>query len=332
MNRFHKLIKNLKAKVTLSNSFHKTVFKMQSNNGETTNVLTHETNNRVSLDEAVENAKKRIYQLGDKDGITIEERLSLLKQLTEFEFGRYLLINRGLTGYWTRYINLYPKRKHEYNVTHPLEKFILERSPGIVASQQRFDVCQRLLTENIKDNMKVCSLPCGLMDDLLTLEIANRNNVKFVGIDIDENSVKTATEFAKSLNLENKCIFYIMDAWKMEFKQEFDILTSNMLVQYVEDEALIVKFYKLVFDALKNDGVLIISCLLSPSSVDWTQTKCDMKDVKLSTAVFYDICQVKWSNYILREKMIQQLKDVGFKTVDTYYDEIKRFPTLLAKK
>ena len=162
MRRFHKLIKTFKTDLILNNSI-KTLFKMQKNSNEDIkNILTHETN-EVNLDDIVEDTKNRLIQMGDKDGVTVQERLSLLKQLTEFKFGRYLLINRGLTGYWTRYINLYPKRKHEYNVTHQLEKFILEGAPGIIASQQRFDVFQNLLKENIADNMKICSLPCGLM-------------------------------------------------------------------------------------------------------------------------------------------------------------------------
>jgi ubiquinone/menaquinone biosynthesis C-methylase UbiE len=211
-------------------------------------------------------------------------------------------------------------------------KFLLERAPGIIASQQRFDIFQNLLKENIKENMKVCSLPCGLMDDLLTLEIPNINNVEFIGIDIDENSVSTAKAYAKSLNLDKICNFYVMDAWKMDFIKEFDIVTSNMLVQYVSDEDAIMKFYKLVFNSLKNDGIFIISCLLPMSAVDWSKSKYDMKDVKLSAVVFYDIIQAKWTQFILREKMIKQLIETGFKTFETYYDEIKRFPSLLAKK
>jgi ubiquinone/menaquinone biosynthesis C-methylase UbiE len=329
MRRFHKLIKSFNNNLILNNTI-KTSCKMQTK-GDFKNILTHETN-EVNLDDIVESIKQRLIQMGYKDGITVQERLNLLKQLTEFEFGRYLLINRGLTGYWTRYINLYQKRKHEYNVTHPLERFLLERAPGIIASQQRFDIFQNLLKENIKDNMKVCSLPCGLMDDLLTLEISNRKNVEFIGIDIDENSVSTAKAYAKSLNLDKMCNFYVMDAWKMDFIKEFDIVTSNMLVQYVSDEDSIMKFYKLVFNSLKNDGIFIISCLLPMSAVDWSKSKYDMKDVKLSAVVFYDIIQAKWTQFILREKMIQQLIETGFKTVETYYDEIKRFPSLLAKK
>ena len=327
----NKLIKNQYKQqnqiITLKNSL-KTLFKMQKDDRQ--NVLTHETTD-LKLDSVVEDAKKRILEVGDKNGFFVEKRLTLLKELTEFKFGRYLLINRGLTGYYTRYINLYPKRKHEYNITHPLEEFILN-SPGIVASQQRFDICQKLLKEHITDGMTVCSLPCGLMDDLLTLNLPNTTNVNFVGIDIDKESTNSAADDAKKLNLEKICTFYTMDAWEMKFKKEFDIVTSNMLVQYVNEDEKIKEFYKLIYESLKNNGILIISCLLPMSVVDWRKTKYKNEDVIKISAIFYDICQVKWSNFIMTETMIQQLKNVGFSSFEIHYDEIKRFPTILAKK
>lgn len=294
-------------------------------------VLTHATK-KINLDEIVLNARKRIIEGGDRDELKVEELLNVLDNLTKFEFGRNLLINRGLTGYWTRYINLYPKLKHEYNIVNEIEKFILERSPGICASQQRFEIFQVLLAKHIKDEMKICSLPCGLMDDLLTLEISNTPNIRFVGIDIDEDSTKQAYETAKNKNIDGMCTFHTLDAWKIDIKNEFDIVTSNMLVQYCKSDEAIQKFYKIVYDSLKLNGILIIGCLLDPKTIDWSKTSYTSKEVKMSSFIFYEICQVNWTNYQSVDKMTHDLKNSGFKTIDVYYDKCKRFPTLLARK
>jgi len=34
----------------------------------------------------------------------VEQQLEILKELTNFELGRFLIVNRGLNGHWTDYI------------------------------------------------------------------------------------------------------------------------------------------------------------------------------------------------------------------------------------
>ena len=290
------------------------------------NILTHETT-ECNFDEVVERYRKKIIARGEKEGASTEELLNILKEMTQFEFGRNLLINRGANGYMTRYISLYQKRKDEYKIKSSLEKLILE-SPMTIAYQQRFDVCQSLLKKLIiKDEMKVCSLPCGLMDDLLTLNLSKETNVKFVGIDIDQNSTIGAFENAKKLNLDQKCIFYTMDAWKIEFENEFDILTSNGLIQYVKDPNDVIKFYRLVYDSLKIPGFFIISSYKVPNILDVSNKS--LNDLQIFNK---EILQAKFSYFPSAEEIIGDLKFIGFDEFEVFYDEMKMCPTILAIK
>lgn len=292
---------------------------------ENDNVLTHETV-ECSLDDVVEKYKKKITERGDTEDARSSELLNLLQQMTEFEFGKSLLINRGATGPMTSYINLYPKRKHEYNIKNEVERLILE-SPMTIASQQRFEVCQDLLKKHIRNGMSVCSLPCGIMDDLITLELPKSINVKFVGIDIDQNSISGALENAKRMNVDQKCQFYKMDAWKLKFKNEFDILTSNGLIQYVEKHADILKFYKIVYEALKENGIFIVSCFIPPSTLD-----SKYKSFNILQIFSKDILKIRFNNFQTEEQISKDLIEIGFENIEVHYDDLKISPTILAIK
>ncbi|CEO17198.1 hypothetical protein RMONA_04060 [Rickettsia monacensis] len=52
---------------------------------------------------------------------------------------------------------------------YPLEIWILYHAPSIKATQERFKIFQKILQDKLEDGMQFISVPCGTMDDLLTL-------------------------------------------------------------------------------------------------------------------------------------------------------------------
>ena len=74
--------------------------------------------------------------------LPLDDELELLHQLNEFELGRFLLSHRGLNGYWTAYIILHAKLQKEL---HPLEDWLIHCAPGILATQERFEIFQEKL-------------------------------------------------------------------------------------------------------------------------------------------------------------------------------------------
>ncbi len=63
---------------------------------------------------------------------------------------------------------------------------MLQKSPGTLATRERFSVFQKLLADLIKENSVCCSVPCGLITEFVTLDFdENIENVEFVGIDLD---------------------------------------------------------------------------------------------------------------------------------------------------
>jgi hypothetical protein len=95
----------------------------------------------------------KIKQQGDKPYTTVMDQLELLTQLNEFDFGRYLLQNQGINGYWTHYMLTHPwfgrkaGKNNRDEVLTKLESFLLNRAPTTLATQQRFEI---FLRENQK--------------------------------------------------------------------------------------------------------------------------------------------------------------------------------------
>lgn len=132
--------------------------------------------------------------------LSLQKEISLLEQLAQFELGRFLLVNKGLNGYWISYIIIHGLQKDDL---HPLEKWILLEAPAVKATQERFNIFQQVLKGNLRPKVKVASIPCGLMDDLLSLEYSDIKEVILEGIDLDSQSLSLAQEKAKKYGVAN---------------------------------------------------------------------------------------------------------------------------------
>lgn len=108
--------------------------------------LTHKTPDKIAFEELFsecQNISQRLSQDGSIDEPTKKQLLAYLKQLTEFELGRFFIKNQGaLSGYWTDYIILSFTKSSSL---HPLEEAIITTIPSVLATRQRFHIFQSLL-------------------------------------------------------------------------------------------------------------------------------------------------------------------------------------------
>ncbi len=262
--------------------------------------------------------------------LPLEQELSLLEQINEFELGRFLLLNKGLNGYWTSYIILHGPQKQQL---HPLEHWLLHHAPAVVATQQRFALFKKHLQQQMKSGMTLASVPCGLMDDLLGLDYSDHYDIKLVGIDLDENSLKLAQENVQKH--QNMAVSLIKkNAWDLEIDEQYDILTSNGLNIYEPDDKKVVALYKQFFKALKPQGILITSFLTPPPVLapNSTWKNYDPAAALKQKAVFVDILQVAWQSFRTEEQTREQLMEAGFTDIDIIYDKQGMFPTVIARK
>ncbi len=304
-------------------------------------ILSHNSNSDA-LEEVIESIRQRIRQTGDKPHVTVARQLEILDETAAFDFGRFLIQNNGMNGYWTDYIVTYPEKGRKTGLGHnskPLtktESFILNECPGVLATQERY---RHFLAQNqqaVREGAVLACIPCGWMSELLHLDYSAVKNFRLVGVDIDEDSLNGAKALAKSLKLEQTIELLQKDAWALSLNNEFDLISSNGLNIYEPNQEQVSELYHQFYLALKSGGRLVTSFLtyspFNPEKSEWDMTKINPEAELLQRIIYSDILTPKWSNYYTHSEMHEQLALVGFKSVSFIPDKARMFPTVVAIK
>lgn len=285
-----------------------------------------------SLQEAMLKIREKIQQRGDLPYASQERQLQLLEELSAFALGQFFIQNQGaLNGYWTHYILSCSQTPQT-----PLEAFLLQKAPLALATQQRFQIFQQILQENLQEGGIYASIPCGLMGDLLLLDYTNLDTFTLIGIDIDPVSLSQARELAAERGLSDHMRFERKDAWELDVKLSYDWVVSHGLNIYEPDERREEKLYRLFYESLQPGGRLLMSFLTPPPGVhhrsEWDLQKLSMEDLLLQKILFVDLLEAPWRCYKNPDQMQTLLKRVGFQEIQIIYDAARLFPTVLARK
>lgn len=308
------------------------------------NIISHQINQLDSFSVIINQITQKIVTKGDLPYVTVEKQLEILEELTLFPFGRFLLENKGMNGYWTHYMITHPKKgrltglNSEGNPLTNLEKALLNSVPILLATQERFVHFQTYLQKEIKNNQRIASIPCGLMSDLLTLNFEQLTNIKLVGIDLDQASLTESKKLAKQLNLSNNVEFLHQDAWQLAINESFHIITSNGLNIYEPNEEKVVELYEQFYQALLPKGVLVTSFVTTPPSnmkeetSIWDFSKINSDNLLLQKIIFSDIIKARWQCFRTVEQTESLLLAAKFSKIKFIYDNARMFPTVIATK
>lgn len=287
----------------------------------------------AAVESYIKKFSEKIKQRGDQPHVTVERQLDLLKQLSEFDFGRFLLQNQGINGYWTHYMLTYPWFKPEVT---PLERYLLERAPVIRATQQRFQIFLIENQKQVKNGAKLACIPCGMMGELLYLNFTGIEDISLVGIDYDAQTLVDARALADKQQYSKWTQLVQGDAWQLQQRNEFDLISSNGLNIYEPDDDKVTALYAQFYQALKPGGKLVTSFLTPPPALtpkcEWDMNHINHDDLLLQKIIFSDIIGAKWQCFRSSEQTRMQLQSVGFKHIEIIYDEAKIFPTVCADK
>src|SRR3990167_6687789 len=287
------------------------------------------------IDVAIQKIATRIRQHGDKPYATVDMQRDLLQQLSQFELGRFLLINRGINGYWTHYMLTYPWSGEQENLT-PLERYILERSPTTLATQERFEIFLKENQQVVNHSSTLACIPSGMMGELLYLKVTGISNIKLIGVDYDPNALSDAKLLAAKQNLSTVVELNQSDAWSLHVANKFDLISSNGLNIYESDDARVTELYRRFYNALKPGGKLVTSFLTCPPTMsdecEWDISVINQNDLLLQKIIFGDILEAKWQCYRSSAQTKEQLESVCFESLKFIYDRAKLFPTVVAYK
>jgi SAM-dependent methyltransferase len=289
-----------------------------------------------SLDASKAKIAARIQQEGDKPYATVAYQLTLLDELAQFEFGRFLLLHQGLNGFWTHYMLTHPWFGRKKNSLSPLESFILDKAPVMLATQQRFGIFLQENQKAVKNGVSLACIPCGMMGELLYLDLQGIDACRLVGIDYDPNTLKDAQSLAEQRGLSSFIELQSADAWALDIENQFDLISSNGLTIYEASDEKVVDLYRRFYKALKPGGKLVASFLTYPPGqtdvCEWDMSQIKAEDVLKQKIIFVDILQAKWQCFRSSEQTLEQLRALGYENIDFIYDPAKLFPTVVAYK
>jgi len=300
--------------------------------------ITHRKGHEKLSKQDIQAALDRIEQRLLTSSLNEDQKPRLLKmaqELSEFELGRFLLQNGGaLSGYWTHYLI----SGHDLRaVDSSMERFILMRAPIVIATRERFHLFQQQLQKWIRSDMRIASIPCGLMADLVTLKLDSKiKNIEFVGFDLDETQFNSAQELARQHHCQVPSHFIKRNAWELNEFARFDIITSNGLNIYEADDNKVIELYQQFYTALKPGGKLITSAITVPPGQDkpseWDMNIIDFFDLEKQVALFSQVLNARWSHFRSSDDTVQQLKTAGFNSIEIIWDKQRIFPTFVANK
>lgn len=312
-----------------------------SQKNESDRLLSHEIN-QADLSAAIDSLKQKIEAEGNKASVTVAEKIDLIDQLSLFAFGRFLLMNGGINGYWTHYMLTHPwfGRKHEKHCDHQplggLERFILDKSPTMLATQQRFEIFLEENQKMVRNDAVLACVPCGMMGELLYLNYEGVSRIELVGIDFDPNALNDAMMLAEKQRLSHFVRMDCADAWGLGVNQVYDLISSNGLNIYEPDDDKVTALYQAFYKALKPNGKLVTSFLTPPPLVndsgEWLMDQINLQDLAFQKVLFTDVLHVKWQCFRSSKKTQSQLQSVGFRDISFRYDQAHMFPTVIAMK
>jgi len=296
-----------------------------------------------SFELSYEGLKDKILARGALPYITLEEQLQILKELSEFPLGRFLIEHKGLNGEMTQYILEHPDKGRQTQKAPDgtpltsLESYLLDNAPVILATQQRCKIFQQEIQKRcVGDDKIFASTPCGTMHELLFMDCAQLKNFKLYGIDLDLDTIQKAQQIALSHPLSDYVELIHGNAWHFELEAPCDLLVSNGLNIYVEEDLKLIELYQNFYNQIKPGGELITSMLTPPppftDQCEWDMSQINPPDAFKQKVIFADILESSWQHYRSTEETIKQLKSVGFEEIEVIYDKAHIFPTFIAKR
>lgn len=262
------------------------------------------------------------------------EMKRLRQELAGFELGRFLLANLGLNGRWTSYVLMYPERGARTGLSSDgtplceLEAWLLGRCPILLATQQRFRRMRALTQSLLRTGMRLASLPSGLMDDLLTLDYSMLDDVLLTAVDLDADALSDARQNLSQLRTPVAVEFECRDAWRLDCRERWDLVTSNGLNIYVEEDDLCTAFYRQVADALRPEGLFLVSFITPPQQ--WRPSV--PSDLERQRLLFQQVIPVRWSCCRDEATTRRQLEQAGFEVLRVVEDDQRMFPAVLARR
>lgn len=135
----------------------------------------------------------------------------------------------------------------------------------------------KLLSQRLDDNSKVLEIGSGIATSSIFL--AKQNKSRILAIDISDVAVKRAKEQIEEAGLSTDEVTIIAADFKQSrFKTQFDAITLNFVLHYLDSEEEVDEFVKKMMDLTKSGGFNAVSYWLSYSVPDHSVRRVNITD------------------------------------------------------
>jgi SAM-dependent methyltransferase len=257
---------------------------------------------------------------------------AFLGTLANSPFWAYLVVNGGLNGDWTDYII---NRYRDDRSIAGMERFF--SLPLQKATRQRDAHFRTVLLQHLKPGVRIASIPCGFMRDVLSLPFPEGGTFKLDGYDLDEEALEGARALAVQYGVLAHCNFAKADAWELgaAAAAHYDVCVSNGLNIYVAEPERRIALYRSFQRMLVPGGILITSALTwppgGPKISEWVLDRVDMAGLLLTQRI-YGLIEPRWSTFCSTAEMTAQLEAAGFTNIRMVPDAANMMPTFVANK
>ena len=166
------------------------------------------------------------------------------------------------------------------------------------------------------------------MDDLISIDWSLSVDIHLTAVDLDETALEHVRTNHSELNPKISVSLEKADAWQLGVASRWDLITSNGLNIYVEDDSRCEDLYRSFANSLKPGGHLVVSFITPPES--WKAY--NPEDISLQRFIFTQVLPVKWQCVRTETTTRLQLDSAGFDVVSIVYDGQGMFPSVLARK
>ena len=304
--------------------------------------LSHSGSELETIEQTAKKARERINSHKKASAETKQYLCSLLDQLLEFPFGRFMLQNRGMDGFWSDYMIHHPRvgrktgKDESGRTLTRLEKVVLDKFPNIIATQERHEIFGKIIQDNMKNGASMASLPCGMMREFLERDFTGIDQIEMIGIDIDQRMLDGGEKLAKEYGVADKVKFTREDAWELPFEDEFSLLASSGLSIYEPSDDKVVDLYRQFYKSLRPDGVLVTSFMNFPPlpgrADQWEVSGLDQEILQIQGDLFVKVIGANFTAYRSKDTVREQLEEAGFSNIQFFFDTYHLFPTVTAEK
>ncbi len=214
------------------------------------------------------------------------------------------------------------------------DSFLFTQAPSALATRERFGIFRevyRFLIDNglVQAGATWASIPGGRARDLIEADLSRAEPRMIVALDKDPDAVRAADDLARARE-RNLFFAFKNDALTMNVVNQYDVVTSNGLNIYLDDEQ-VGQFNRNLFNAVRPGGYVVLSHL-TPRD-EWDEAGLDLNAVGLQQVLFGQVAQAKWVPHARSiQTVVAQLEAAGFEVVEINAGTWNIFPTFVAYK